>query len=353
MTKSNSPLISVIIPVYNVEKYLEQCLKSVINQSYKNLEIICVNDSSTDNSLSILKKYANIDSRIKIIENTANLGLGLSRNEGIKAASGDYIHCLDSDDWLDLSAYEKLVEYIKKAGEVDAIRFTYYSRNEQTGEVQHITYSSQKFFYQKVNMYNTPECVRFWTSSAWIKLLRRDFIIENNLFYNDYRCLEDILYSIQALLKAKSIYFVEDSLLCYRAQRKGSLLDKRLYYIDNIIKDTEWTNQNTQNLELPQKIALRNYMYEFLVLNSLDAYYAGILTYNKLRETYHTYIDFESFKENEYFNIPYCYKMAEKVLSYNKIKFFFSYNARRYLKEKFPKSAEFYFKIKSKILRRS
>ena len=105
------PLISVIIPVYNVEKYLRECLDSVINQTYKNLEIICVNDCSTDSSPEILEEYAKKDRRIIIKKNPKNIGLGLTRNEGIKIASGEYIHCLDSDDWLELYAYEILVKY--------------------------------------------------------------------------------------------------------------------------------------------------------------------------------------------------------------------------------------------------
>ena len=131
-------LISVIIPVYNVEKYLSQCLDSVINQTYKNLEIICVDDSSTDNSLEILKEYAQKDTRIKIIKNEKNLGLGLTRNEGVKVAKGEYIHFLDSDDWMNLNAYEKLFDTVKKINFPDVITFSYFSHNQITGKIKKI-----------------------------------------------------------------------------------------------------------------------------------------------------------------------------------------------------------------------
>ena len=91
---------SIIIPVYNVEKYLPKCLDSIVNQTYKNIEIICINDGSTDNSLKILEEYAQKDERIKII-NQENQGVSVARNVGIDNATGDYILFVDSDDWID------------------------------------------------------------------------------------------------------------------------------------------------------------------------------------------------------------------------------------------------------------
>ena len=108
--------ISVIIPVYNVEEYLERCLNSVVNQTFKDLEIICVNDGSTDSSGEILQKFARKDARIKIIKRP-NGGLSAARNTGLEVMSGEYFAFLDSDDWIDLNFYEKLYE---KAKEFDA-----------------------------------------------------------------------------------------------------------------------------------------------------------------------------------------------------------------------------------------
>ncbi|MBQ8784417.1 MAG: glycosyltransferase family 2 protein [Alphaproteobacteria bacterium] len=107
-----SHTVTVVIPVYNVEKYLEQCLDSVINQTYKDIEIICINDGSTDNSITILEKYALSDNRIKIISQT-NQGISAARNAGIKVATGKYITFLDSDDFLSRDAIEKMVTAIE------------------------------------------------------------------------------------------------------------------------------------------------------------------------------------------------------------------------------------------------
>ena len=106
--------ISLIIPIYNTSKYLSQCLDSVLSQTLKEIEIICIDDGSTDNSIKILKNYANADSRIKIITQQ-NSGAGFARNNGIKNASGEYIAFLDSDDYyLDTDVLESLYENAKK-----------------------------------------------------------------------------------------------------------------------------------------------------------------------------------------------------------------------------------------------
>ena len=105
----NKPIVSVLIPVYNVEKYLKKCLDSVVNQTLTDIEIICVNDGSTDGSLKILEEYRSIDSRIKII-NKANGGLPSARNAGLNAAKGRYVGFVDSDDYIEPNMFEKLVD---------------------------------------------------------------------------------------------------------------------------------------------------------------------------------------------------------------------------------------------------
>ena len=95
-------LISIIIPIYNAEKYIERCINSLKNQTYKNIEIICINDGSTDNSLNILKRIAITDNRITIIEQE-NKGVSVARNKGIESAKGKYIMFLDADDWFELT----------------------------------------------------------------------------------------------------------------------------------------------------------------------------------------------------------------------------------------------------------
>ena len=105
--------LSIIVPVYNASKYLERCLDSVINQTLKEIEIICINDGSSDNSKTILENYAKKDNRIKII-NQKNLGLSASRNKGIKYANGEYIFFVDADDWIELNTCEITYNFAKE-----------------------------------------------------------------------------------------------------------------------------------------------------------------------------------------------------------------------------------------------
>ena len=115
--------VSVIIPVYNVEKYLRKCLESVVNQTLKDIEIICVNDGSTDSSALILDEYARNDNRIKVYTQE-NQGQGAARNMALELAQGDYIAFVDSDDWLEVSALEELYKFITEKG-AEAVVFDF------------------------------------------------------------------------------------------------------------------------------------------------------------------------------------------------------------------------------------
>jgi raffinose-raffinose alpha-galactotransferase len=131
----NKPLISILIPVYNMELYIERCLQSIVNQSYKNLEVIIVNDGSTDNSLNLINEFAKADSRIQVIDKK-NEGIGGACADGLKVAQGDYISFVDSDDYCELDMYRILSDYIIKE-DVDLIQFCdrhFNSKNETIGK---------------------------------------------------------------------------------------------------------------------------------------------------------------------------------------------------------------------------
>lgn len=124
------PKISVIVPVYNVEKYLKQCLDSIVNQTYKNLEIIIVNDGTKDNSMKIVENYLQ-DNRIKVI-NKENGGLASARNSGLEKVTGKYISFIDSDDWIELNMYEELVSQIN---DEDILIYRYFSYDDKKKKI--------------------------------------------------------------------------------------------------------------------------------------------------------------------------------------------------------------------------
>lgn len=172
--------VSVIMPVYNVEEYLEECLNSVIHQTLKEIEIICVNDGSTDGSLQILKKYADLDKRIRII-NKENTGYGHSVNCGIDEAQGDYIGVVETDDYIDASMFEELyhMAVLKNADVVKAdSRYFVNDHGRRAFFESHIFHEEYRDLYNKVINYH--EDIRVFRSYVytWAGIYKRHFLNE-------------------------------------------------------------------------------------------------------------------------------------------------------------------------------
>lgn len=169
--------VSVIIPVYNTEKYLSKCLNSVINQSLKEIEIIVINDCSTDNSLKIIEEFVKKDNRIVLINNENNKGVSTSRNIGIKFATGEYISMIDSDDWIEKEMLKEMYEMCKKE-EADIVITDFY---ENYGEqIKYIQDQETKNDFTNID-YIENLCLIKGYSSLWNKLLKRELFINNNI----------------------------------------------------------------------------------------------------------------------------------------------------------------------------
>ena len=217
------PKVSIIIPVYNVEKYLRDCLESVVNQTLHDIEIICVNDCSPDNSLAILKEYKEKDNRIKIIDLKENGGLGNARNVAIKEVTSEYIMFLDSDDWLELDACEQAYEQIVKNNN-DFVLFNLYVYYEKTKKKEINTSKLTPF----LDIENKPSAkpadinIPFFNSAeCWYKIYNTNFIINNNITF-DTSAFEDQCFNIKIFSTAKSISVLNKPLYNYRI-RKSSI----------------------------------------------------------------------------------------------------------------------------------
>ncbi|MBD5405946.1 glycosyltransferase [bacterium] len=212
-------LISVIIPCYNVEKYVVQCLDSVINQTYKNLEIICVNDGSTDGTLSILKEYAKKDKRIKII-NQKNGGLSAARNAGIDIASSEYIIFVDSDDWLELNACEMAIS--KMTDDVDLVCWDFNVVNEYN--LSDAAYHRQFFdnFKIKDGKYDMDLSYFkdfFYRIAAWNKMYRKSILDKYNLRFPVGQLSEDIPFNFEYFFYTHKFYSITEKLYNYRKSK--------------------------------------------------------------------------------------------------------------------------------------
>ena len=226
MTK---PKISVIVPVNNVEVYLKSCLDTLINQTFKEIEIICVDDCSRDNSLNILNDYAKNDSRIKVITLSEQKGQAAARNVGLKAASGDYIGFVDSDDWVELNMFEKLYESAKTYETDISICATHF-HNEFTQK------SSYNDPYYNLNNFpsdlddrafapeETADFILNINVAIWNKIYKKDFLDNLNIRFKEGFIYEDLPFFFETYLSAKKISIVRDFLYFYRANRIGSTM---------------------------------------------------------------------------------------------------------------------------------
>lgn len=232
-------LISIIVPVYNVEEYVGMCIESVCNQTYRNLEIILVDDGSTDRSGDICDAYARRDERIRVIHKE-NGGLSDARNAGMAIASGEYTGFVDSDDWIETDMYEILYKICEKE-DLD-MACCAYQREEDTTDgsstdsddtnCDYAIMNSDDFL--KANLYANTE---FMISNCVWNRLYKTTLIEGLLFPKG-KCYEDMCYSTEVFLRLKRGGYIKKKLYHYRI-RKNSITGKRLSsdLADNVITD--------------------------------------------------------------------------------------------------------------------
>lgn len=218
--------ISVVVPVYNTAKYLEQCICSIMNQTFKDLEIILVDDGSTDNSWEILKRFERRDTRITVIHREKSSGsAAMPRNIGLGCATSKYIIFLDSDDYFDLNMFEKMYYYAEKNQADLVICDNYYVSpvsgviKNRSGELCHKYLDDKKVFSYK----DMPDTIFQISNSVWNKLILRDTLTINRLeFQENTRSLDDLYFANLLLLFSKRIYVLNEKLVFYRQFRPGS-----------------------------------------------------------------------------------------------------------------------------------
>ena len=230
------PKISIIVPVYNVERYLRQCLDSLINQTFSDIEIICVNDGTPDESLRILEEYAKADRRIKIISQS-NLGLSDARNAGLKLVLGEYIMFVDSDDWLELDTCEVALNEAKSEN-ADVV-FWGYMREFSDKSKPKTFFDDEKIVFDesivKEKLYRRffgiineelkrPELIDAIVT-AWGKLFKADLILDNKIEFVDTKIIgtEDLLFNIYAFNYVNRAVYLNKTYNHYRRNNETSL----------------------------------------------------------------------------------------------------------------------------------
>lgn len=220
----NKPLFSIIIPVYKVEKYIEQCLKSVLQQSFEDFEVIVVDDGSPDHAPEICAEYAQRDQRIKVIHKE-NGGSSDARNYGIKAATGSYLIFLDSDDyWLDTDYLLVIAELVSARPEVTIVNFgwmKYFSSTQhfiKDGRVFSVPANQDKTLYIQSLLQRD-----LYVASAWNKCIKRAFVLDNNIFFKKGLRSEDMAWCGDLLYFMPEMDCLDKHSYIYRQERADSI----------------------------------------------------------------------------------------------------------------------------------
>lgn len=280
-----NPLISVIVPIYKVELYLQECINSIRNQTYKNLEIILVDDGSPDNCPKLCDKFANEDSRIKVIHKP-NGGLSDARNAGLKQATGEYVIFVDSDDyWTSTSGLISLISCLKDYPQAEVIVFRYKSIFHNK------VFTSSPLDLVQINGKDKTDALSYLMirgdlmTPAWQKVVRRDTLIKNDIWFKKGLLSEDIDWSLNLYSKISNICAINIPFYAYR-HREGSITTtmKRKNFLDLLYIINKW-RAIIPELSIPQKeknIYLGFLCYEYSILLGL-LYRADAVTRKELK----------------------------------------------------------------------
>lgn len=223
----DKPFVSIIIPAYNVGLYIEKCIKSCIDQTFRNIEIIVVDDSSKDNTFEIIEEISKTDSRIKIFKQK-NSGVSVARNLGIENANGQWVMFLDGDDWLENDAVEIFFEYVNKLnGTCDIVVSDFYCGDETSKYLSSFLNNQYKYFNKENNIELVKNCIlktkianqecKTNIGVPWGKIYSLEFIKNNNLrFKPGLKRMQDMVFNLYAFNAAQDVYFVDKPTYNYR-----------------------------------------------------------------------------------------------------------------------------------------
>lgn len=303
-------IISIIVPIYNVGAYLEKCIQSIVNQTYKNLQIILVDDGSTDGSAQTCDRYQEQDERILVIHKE-NGGLVSARKAGISEAVGEFIGYVDADDWIEPDMYENLFTCMKKTG-ADIVDTDYYM---ETGEIQKLVKSKMGYgFFQVEEMIPTMLCDENFNECRlkpyiWSKLFRKELLTSVQLSVDEaISCGEDAAVVYPYLLKSKSIYILEYSGYHY-VQRIGSITN--IGYSDEL--------ERNKVLFQYLKACFETSKYKMVLLEQLNQYAKMMLLLRQISffdEEAECLTPFGGVRENERIVIYGAGKLGQSMYKY-------------------------------------
>ncbi len=332
----SEPIITIIVPVYNAEEYLDTCIESLVSQTYKNIEIIFVYNKSTDNSLQKLQQYQKSDERIQIIEKE-NEGVSAARNKGIALATGDYIMFVDADDWIDLDNCEKALIEIEKE-QADILMWSYI-REFQNQSLRKEIFSEEKIVFSGANAKKIhrrfigvlgEEMARPENADAlctvWGKLYKRELIVNNHILFvnlQEIGTYEDGLFNLEVFHFARKIAYINQFYYHYRKTNSSSITSK---YKPNLRE--QWLNLfdrmekyiQANSLGTEYKKALKNRIAMSILglgLNEMNSEASGFAKLKRIHQIIAQTCYREAYKELQLKYFPLHWKLFYGCAKYN------------------------------------
>lgn len=337
--------VSIIVPIYNAENYLPRCIDSLINQSYKNLEIILIDDCSTDNSKNIIKKYSSLDNRIRPFYSEINNGVSKSRNIGLKSFTGDYVFFMDADDYIVKDTIKIMLEASSKyEGDViDCYHLIIYTNNNKT-----YRFTEGKVPKKNLVMGNLKTNIDVLTKSTYItgKLIKKE-LVDGLTFDESLRRYEDLVFEHQLKLRINNMIFLKD-VLYYYYQVSDSLINtlgtKHIAYLDAAKEVIN--NYKDSNNEIKDRIEALLVQNAFLTgISKIIKNEERIEENTRILKEYLNEFDsiFKTWRTNKYIsktirktilklinNDKKIYKIVKKTRKIDFIKLYFKYLSIRY-----------------------
>ena len=269
------PKVTVVIPVYNVDEYLQECLDSLLNQTFQDFEVICVDDGSFDSSIQVLEQYAAKDSRIVILKQQ-NKGAGAARNFGLEHASGKYVYFMDADDYCDSNLLKETYEKAEE-DEVDIVVFDFCRFDEMNETVTNYNGMNRNALPKDKTVFSyldAPDKIcSIVNPTPWNKLYNREFLLTNNLKYLTLSTTNDITFATLSVIKARRFSYINKVFYHYRIGLAGSITQKKRNNLDNIIIAALTVDKEAK--KLPYYDLIKNSVRKFVIDNlfvGLDRY---------------------------------------------------------------------------------
>lgn len=262
-------LVSVIIPVYNAQKYLSQCLDSVLSQSLRAIEVICVDDGSSDDSMSILEQYRNSDERLRILQQK-NSFAGAARNNGLRSAAGEFVAFLDADDYyMDPDVLKDMLEQVRTY-DLDMVKTGFDCFDSESGRIFTTAYSCNsciphRMQRQILRFSEYPQQLLQVADVPWNALYRKSFLEKNQITFNSLRCVNDHSFFIHCLVKAQRIMVIPRRTVRYRIEQSGSLVGGKANHYDCHLESYRLVRELTRELSPKlRQLVLQKEIYALL-----------------------------------------------------------------------------------------